>query len=54
MPYQTINTSIMLAAYTSGSHPGPPYYIEWIVICAAIVGLPVYLVRLLRARRNRR
>ncbi|MFD8717126.1 hypothetical protein ACFV2H_03620 [Streptomyces sp. NPDC059629] len=44
----------MPAAYTSGSHPGPGYYAFWLLVIAAAIGLTVYAVRLLRARRNRR
>ena len=52
MPHQTLTA--VLAAYTTGSHPGPAYYAFWALIIGAIIGGPIYVVRLVRTRRNRR
>lgn len=41
----------LAAAQVTGSHPGPAYFAVWAVVAAAVIGGPVYLVRLVRNRR---
>jgi hypothetical protein len=53
MPHQPL-TAVMAAAKVTGSHPGPAFYAEWVLIIGAIIGLPIYIVRLMRDRRKRR
>lgn len=53
MPHQPL-TAVLAAADTTGFHPGPAYFAFWALIIGAIIGVPIYLVRLVRNRRNRR
>ncbi|MFJ9909416.1 hypothetical protein ACIRVK_42490 [Streptomyces sp. NPDC101152] len=53
MPHQTITAALLSAGHISGSHPGPAYYAEWIIVVGAVIALPIYAVRRLRNRRNR-
>ena len=52
MPHQPL--TLVLAASITGSHPGPAYYAEWVLIIGAIIGVPIYIVRMMRDRRQRR
>ncbi|GAA1966199.1 hypothetical protein [Catenulispora subtropica] len=47
-------TTVLAAASVTGSHPGPGFYAEWVLIVGAVVGAPVYFVRRARGRRRRR
>ena len=53
MPHQPL-TAVLAAAKVTGSHPGPAFYAEWVLIIGAIIGVPIYIVRLMRDRRKRR
>lgn len=52
MPHQPLTA--VLAAAVTGSHPGPAYYTKWVLIIGALIGVPIYAVRLVRDRRRRR
>lgn len=45
-------TAVLAAAHTTGSHPGPAYFVFWALVIAAIIGAPIYVVRLARNRRK--
>ena len=53
MPNQPL-TAVLAASTTTGFHPGPAFFVEWILIIGAIIGAPFYIVRLVRDRRKRR
>ncbi|MEV5505770.1 hypothetical protein [Streptomyces orinoci] len=53
MHHQPLAT-VLAAANTTSSHPGPAYFVFWALIIAAVIGAPVYVVRLVRNRRQRR
>jgi hypothetical protein len=53
MPHQPL-TFILAAAKVTGSHPGPAFYTQWVLIIGAIIGVPIYVVRLVRDRSKRR
>ncbi|WP_433171382.1 hypothetical protein [Actinoallomurus sp. CA-150999] len=53
MPHQPL-AAVLAAADTTGFHPGPVYFVFWALVIGAVIGAPIYLVRLLRNRRNRR
>lgn len=53
MPIQPL-TAVLAASTTTGFHPGPAFFMEWILIIGAVIGAPVYVVRLVRDRRRRR
>ncbi|MFE0459053.1 hypothetical protein ACFW1A_07285 [Kitasatospora sp. NPDC058965] len=46
--------AVLAAADTTGFHPGLAFFVEWALIIGAIIGGPIYAVRLMRNRRNRR
>jgi hypothetical protein len=52
MPHQPL-TAVLAAAETTGSHPGPAYYAFWALIIGAVIGLPLYITRLMRDYRKR-
>jgi TctA family transporter len=54
MPNQPLAAVLAAADTTTGFHPGPAYFVLWALIICAVIGAPIYLVRLLRNRRNRR
>jgi hypothetical protein len=47
-------TAVLAAADTTGFHPGLAFFVEWALIVGAVIGTPVYVVRLVRDRRKRR
>ncbi|WP_369185544.1 hypothetical protein [Streptomyces sp. Y1] len=53
MPQQPL-TAALAAADTTGFHPGFPFFAEWALILGAAIGVPLYVVRLLRDRRRSR
>ncbi|MCC9310827.1 hypothetical protein LN042_27785 [Kitasatospora sp. RB6PN24] len=53
MPNQPL-TAVLAASTTTGSHPGPAYFALWALVVGAVIGGPVYVVRLVRDRRKRR
>jgi hypothetical protein len=53
-PMTTTLSELATKAPTSGSHPGPPYYIAWAFGIALIVAAPLYLIRIMKRRKNRR
>ncbi|MEU9246847.1 hypothetical protein [Streptomyces sp. NPDC048385] len=44
--------AVLAAANDTGSHPGPAYFVFWALVIAAIIGAPIYVIRLVRNRRN--
>lgn len=46
--------AVLAAADTTGFHPGPAFFVFWALIIGAVIGVPIYAVRLVRNRRNRR
>ncbi|MFE9425288.1 hypothetical protein ACFYNO_20200 [Kitasatospora sp. NPDC006697] len=55
MPHQPPSAAALAAAgTTTGFHPGPLFFVFWILVLAALVAGPVYLARLLLNRRKRR
>ncbi|MDH6579079.1 hypothetical protein [Kitasatospora sp. MAP5-34] len=54
MPHQPLAAVLAAADTTTGFHPGPAYFVLWALIIGAIIGGPIYVVRLVRNRRNRR
>jgi hypothetical protein len=46
--------AVLAAANTTGFHPGPAYFVFWALVIAAVIGAPIYVVRLVRNRRQRR
>ncbi|GAA1230975.1 hypothetical protein GCM10009665_21720 [Kitasatospora nipponensis] len=53
MPHRPL-TAVLATADTTGFHPGPAWFVFWALVIGAVVGTPVYVVRLVRNRRNRR
>ena len=53
MPHQPL-IAVLAAAKVTGSHLGPAFYAEWVLIIGAIIGLPFYITRLVRDRKRQR
>ncbi|MFJ5301593.1 hypothetical protein [Streptomyces sp. NPDC088350] len=53
MSHQPLTAVVAAANTTTGFHPGPAYFAFWALIVGAAIGGPVYVVRLIRNRRNR-
>ncbi|WP_161790108.1 hypothetical protein [Streptacidiphilus carbonis] len=47
-------TSALAASTTTGFHPGLAFFVEWALVIGAIIGVPIYVVRLVRNRRKSR
>ncbi|MEY9968840.1 hypothetical protein ABIA33_006927 [Streptacidiphilus sp. MAP12-16] len=54
MSQQPLTTVLAAANTTTGFHPGLAYFALWALVIGAIIGVPIYVVRQVRDRRNRR
>jgi len=54
MSQQPLTAVLAAANTTTGFHPGPAFFVFWALVVAAVIVTPIYLVRLVRNRRNRR
>ncbi|MEV0407298.1 hypothetical protein [Actinoallomurus sp. NPDC050550] len=54
MPHQPLAAVLAAANDTTGFHPGPAYFVFWALVITAIIGAPIYVVRLVRNRRKSR
>lgn len=54
MSHQPLTTVLAAADTTTGFHPGLAYFALWALVIAAIIGVPIHVVRLVRDRRKSR
>jgi hypothetical protein len=54
MSHQPLTAVLAAADTTTGFHPGPLFFVKWALVIAAIIAAPIYGVRKVRNRRNRR
>ncbi|MDH6115808.1 flagellar biogenesis protein FliO [Kitasatospora sp. GAS204A] len=54
MSQQPLTTVLAATNTTTGFHPGLVYFVFWALVIAAIIGAPIYVVRLVRDRRKSR
>ncbi|WP_225850890.1 hypothetical protein [Streptomyces sp. HPF1205] len=54
MSHQPLTAAVAAANTTSGFHPGAAYFAFWALIIGAVIGTPIYVVRLIRNRRKYR
>ncbi|MFC1403541.1 MULTISPECIES: hypothetical protein [Streptacidiphilus] len=53
MTNQTLDF-VLAASTTTGFHPGVTFFALWAVIIGAVIGVPIYVIRQRRERRDRR
>ena len=53
MTNETLNF-VLAASTTTGFHPGVTFFALWAVVIGAVIGVPIYIVRVVRDRRKRR
>jgi hypothetical protein len=51
---QPITAALAASTTDTGTHPGLFFFAVWALGIAAVIGTPIYIVRQVRERRNRR
>jgi flagellar biogenesis protein FliO len=52
MTHQPLAAVLAASTTDTGFHPGPAFFVFWALVVVAIIGAPIYVVRLVRNRRK--